>query len=111
MMPRIDLSTCRRETFPYLLALLGHLGSHLFPQRVQLLQLAESTHNIRLFQQIFSLLAKLQLCLKILLEVQIAEIAVDLDVVIKTPNSGIVRHVQIFLIRLRHKPNLIPLFT
>ena len=80
----VDDSRGSLETGPDALAeILGH-GAELLPLLMKLLQLVESVNDVLVLRELLGGFAELLLRLQILLEVEVAEFAVDLHLVVET---------------------------
>ena len=96
------------ETLPDGIAvLLGH-GAQVFPLLVQFLQLLEGFHHVLVLTQGLGLLAESGLGFQVLLEVQVAEFAVDVYQVVELGHVQLVGIVDVTEILLGHRANLSP---
>ena len=104
----VDAARCLLETLPQRLLELDSHGACLAPLVVQLLQLAEGLNNLRLESQLLGLLTEGELRLVVLLEVEVAQLTVNLDVVIEVLNMEVVGLPHILNILLGDETRLLP---
>ena len=87
--------------------LLGH-GAEFLPLLVKLLQLVESRDYIVVGGKLLGGFAEFFLGLEILLEVEVAELAVDFDLVVETLYIELISAVYIPEGRCGHRPHILP---
>ena len=96
------------EAFPNRLLLIGGHGSNLFPLLVQELQLPESVAQIVFLQQFLGLLAQSDFRIQILFEVQVPQLPVDLDIIVKILHLQVVVLQHVVGLRLGHQTRVSP---
>ena len=107
-MPLVDFRARLAETVPQRLFVFVGDRSDLAPLLVQFLQFVESRDDGSFQYERIGFLAKLQLGLVVLLQVQIAQFLVDLDEIVEILNVHVVRFPQVFQVGLGHGARLLP---
>ena len=75
---------------------------------MELLEFTEGLDDILVLSQLFSSLAELLLCFKVLLEVKVAKVAVDLDHVVELLHIELIGVVKIPELGCRNRTDLPP---
>ena len=107
-MPLVDFRARLAETVPQRLFVFVGDRSDLAPLLVQFLQFVESRDDGSFQYERIGFLAKLQLGLVVLLQVQIAQFLVDLDEIVEILYVHVVRFPQVFQVGLGHGARLLP---
>ena len=108
LMLLVDTARSLLETIPqHLFIFIGHRADF-SPLVVQLLQFVERLDDRRFEHQRFGLFAQSQLLLVILLQVEIAQLLVDLDEIVEILHVQVVGFPQILHILLGHHAGLFP---
>ena len=108
LMLLVDTARSLLETIPqHLFIFIGHRADFT-PFVVQLLQFVERFDDRRFEHQRFGLFAQGQLLLVILLQIEIAQLLVDLDEIVEILHVQVVGLPQILHILLGHHPGLFP---
>ena len=104
----VDDGSGGAETLPDLVAeLLGH-GAEVFPLLVEFLQFLEGFYHVLVCSEGFGLLAEGGLGFQVLLEVQVAEFAVDVHQVVELGDIQLIRIVYVAEILLGNRADLAP---
>ena len=109
LVPFVDDGSGGAETLPDGVAvLLGH-GAQVFPLFVQFLQLLEGFHHILVLSQGFGRFAEHRLGFQILLEIEVAQFAVDVHQIIELGHIQLISIVDVAETLLGNRADLAPL--